>query len=641
MAKYKDFKDKLSAERKKIALERDRLDAVVNQDNKKRNLVTEVSNDPLSYPKNFGKLSKTFPMFEEQYQLIAAIDKYMNTIKASKIHQISYKEFKNTLKECIRLFKEKRLVVKPIIKDLSVCQMAKVTHLRRDDRRLIKIVERYEKAIIEALERVYKSIATKTSALLTEEVEKEIDSSNYEQLFKVNAKLETIDYILSMFTYDTFIGEKCTSDDMSTIIQNVTDLLTKEEIISLLTNIKLDIRKRSEVVEEEVKVDFDNLDLSKFSREEQARIEELREIIEDEDLEEKPVFNNADISYNERLSLYHNASINDILLDVKQNLLEVIYDKKEEVLKIFRLIIDKYKKYNLRLIRIEKETELLRLKNDFNNIISFINKTYTDREDAYNNTRELEGYTITIDKDYLPLIKDMIDKGVVYDYHYDEEIDKTINEYKKIIRKWKKIMSATYSEEDIDNDCKEDTDNLVFCITDIDLSTPGFDKEFTGTVDALESRSSHDLKKRPGRRGMTRLRKTTDGGREKDFVQFLEGKDNKEFHFVPYRYSSDGSYRTGLIKFEPSKEVKEFLEERYGLSKQSAYYGIFQIISSKGANHSEYYYLERYVMDNYEYIEEVALLLASDKPDYEKIIKVIDDLLLKKKNSMKLIQETK
>ena len=198
-------------------------------------------------------------------------------------------------------------------------------------------------------------------------------------------------------------------------------------------------------------------------------------------------------------------------------------------------------------------------------------------------------------------------------------------------------MTAYYEQDDEIVDVKENTDNLVFCLNnDIDLSQEGFRKEFAGTVSELESKSSRELLIRPGRKGMTRLRKNTESNGEKDFVKYLENRYRTHLHFVPYRYSGSSFYRTGLIKFEPSAKVKSFLEERYGLSKQSAYYGIFMIITTIAADHSEYSRLHEYVFNNYEDIEKIALLFASENPDYDKLIDLIDSLLTIKKDNLEI-----
>ena len=282
--------------------------------------------------------------------------------------------------------------------------------------------------------------------------------------------------------------------------------------------------------------------------------------------------------------------------------------------------------------------ELEKINKDFSNIIGFINRTYKNRKQAFQEESIINGYINSINMEYLPMIRELIIDDYFDDDFFDSELDKIIVEYKSVIRKWKKEMTSFYEKDRTEEDIKENTDNLVFCInSDIDIKEKGYQDELTDTIKSLESKSSQELKMRSGRKGMTRLRKTKENNKEQDFVEYFKGKMQVNIHFVPYRYSSDADYRTGVIKFEPSTSVKEFLEERYGLSKQSAYYGIFDVISVVRADHSQYHEFEGYILDNYSYIEEIASLFASNSPDYHKLSELLDKFLNIKKD---LIQKT-
>ena len=317
--------------------------------------------------------------------------------------------------------------------------------------------------------------------------------------------------------------------------------------------------------------------------------------------------------------------MNEILQDVN-TLLENIYDNKEEIINIFKLILDLYRKDNIRKIREERIIELQRISSDFNTIIDFINKTY--KQDAFKESLLIKKEIMAINNEYIPVLYELINNNYYDDEDLDNELGNIILGYKKTIKKWKKEMTSYYQESDTEVDIKQNTNNLVFCLTkDIELEKEGYQKEFIGTIGILENNSSQELKKRTGRKGMSRIRKSTDTDDSKDFIKFLGAKYNKKFNFVPYRYSSDADYRTGLIKFSPSKKIKEYLEERYGLSKQSVFYGIFQVISVIGADHNEYSILESYIMDNLQYIDNISKMLSNEKPNLEEISSVLDGLL--------------
>ena len=637
MNKYKDFKTKIMDEKKRLLLKKDNYDRMVDLYNRKSSAIADVLLDKKAYPKSIGKLKKFFPEYSRQYEILERINYYMYLIQCKRFTSIDREEMKKILKDGLEIFNEKDLsMVKMIDHIVMVCQS--VQNDKRKEKVIIKVIGGNGKGLIDIFEDLYDSFSTKTNNLLKEALKKqEVPKYVYDEIDSIDKRVAELDSINAKFSFDEIKSSFDNDEEINDLIKKIGNLLTNDELIELLSNIKDDILNRNE--EETEKISFSNLDLDKFNDEDKKIIEEIREIIEDEELNENNVvFENKEISYNERINLYEKCSVNDMLLDVKQNLLEHIYDNKE-VIKIFKYIIDKYRIYSTNVLRNEKIVELLRIKSDFNNIISFINKSYKDREDAFMRIKEITSIIETIDTAYIPVIKEMIEDNLDFDEFFDNEIDKLIDQFRRTIKGWKKKMSSSYQEEISEEEVTEDTGNLVFCLTEIDLSN-GADKEFTGTVEALETRSSQELKKSPGRKGMTRIRKTTEHGKEKDFVEYLESRFKTKIKFVPYRYSSEPDYRTGLIKFEPSSKVKEFLENHYGLSRQSAYYGIFHVITSIRADHTEYYYLERYIIKNYGYIKELSELFASDEPDYDKLTSVLDELINKKKVLLSSIQNT-
>ena len=82
----------------------------------------------------------------------------------------------------------------------------------------------------------------------------------------------------------------------------------KPMLASQMKTIKEDVLSRN--IEEEEKIDFSNLNLDSFTDDEIRIIEELRGIIEDEELNEDVVFKDIEISYNSRIALYEKDSIN-------------------------------------------------------------------------------------------------------------------------------------------------------------------------------------------------------------------------------------------------------------------------------------------------------------------------------------------
>lgn len=453
---------------------------------------------------------------------------------------------------------------------------------------------------------------------------------------KIDYRINLINKYNQKFTENNLLS-KFTEEDLNEFMELIRTLWDDDKCVKVLNDIKLD--QSSLDINNEI-ITFDNLDMSRFNLDEIAIIEEIREIYNDEDLKDDTyVFENVDINYNDRLTAYKKVSIKYIIQDIK-NLLNNIYDKKDEVISILKLIIDIYQKYTIRTIRQERLIELSKISDDLENIVDFINRSFELRKDYYEEQLLLTSYVKSINTEYIPVVKDLIGSDFFEDNYFDSNLEELISKYKNVIKKWKKKMSLFYQNNDDKLDVKENTDNLVLCInSDIDLSCNGYRKEFLGTIEALENKSSQELKMRSGRKGMSRIRKSKENNKEQDFVEYLENKKKIHLHFVPYRYSSDSYYRTGLIKFKISPIVKEYLQEKYGLSKQCACYGIFQIISAVRADHDEYKKLEEYILENALWIEEIAKEFSNDEPNFEKINAIVDGFLSIKKKNVEEINE--
>lgn len=292
----------------------------------------------------------------------------------------------------------------------------------------------------------------------------------------------------------------------------------------------------------------------------------------------------------------------------------------------------------VKLLRQNRITEFEKIRDEFNNITRFINKVTKD----YVKLSEIEQYIIDIEAYYIPSAIDLFSSEYYDDTAFDDELDEKLRMYKDIVDSWKKEMVSFYHDnEEKTGDIKENTNNLVFCINDdIDVSTDNYQTGFTTTVLDLETKTSRELKSLSGGAGLERIRKSTETGTEVDFIDYLKSRFRIQCHFVPYRYRSGYDNRVGLIKFEPSPVVKEYLEDKYGLSKQSAFYGIFMIITA-GANHKQYADFENYIMKNYAGIEKLALLFAGDNPNYEELNVVVDKMLNVKKELLNTIEESK
>ena len=638
MSNYKELRDELRKERKKLYNQIRVNDELLDKYKKVKNIVDDlnIEKDDFDYNSLF-RLKKYFPDLEQEFNDYREILYYDDIIFKNNVLELDYDKYIKFLKHCSSNYgippystiSEIQNTINTINKiksgnsnGLSIEEMK--TFLNTNGKGT-HVLFAYSKAICHIFAGCLLSIIVNKL-----DYEKEHDDNKID-VESINNRINLINKYYSMFSDNELLIKFSDDTELEEFTTLIYSILDSSKCIEILNNIKLDQEK-----EEVIEIDFDNLDMSYFSEDEQEIIKQLREICEDEDFksEENP-FVNVNISYNDRLTAYKKVSIKCVLQDVN-NLLNKIYDNKSDVIRIFELIIDMYQKYTIRTIREERIIELERIKNDFNNIISFINKTYVNREEAYDEEQKLKREILSIDSEFLPVIKELIDNDFYGDDFFDNELDSVILSYKTSIKMWKKRMTSYYQKESDVQDNKQNTDNLVFCLNiDIPLEKEGYQKELLNAIEALESKTSKELKMRPGRKGMSRIRKTMETDKSKDFVNYLETKLKKKIHFVPYRYSCDINRRTGLFKFSTSPKVKEFLEEKYGLSKQSAIYGIFDIISVYGKDHSEYHFFEDYILNNYLYIESIGEMLSSETPNYDKIANIIDGFLKIKEDLVK------
>jgi hypothetical protein len=505
-------------------------------------------------------------------------------------------------------------VLEEVKNDLLLIERLKLIDINRyakDKEEVMKSVRRHATKLAEMaviISDVYTYIANK----ILKDMRNKLSKTNIEELEKeieiTKEKANLINRFNNMFSYNELVTKFSTDEELEEFTNLIKSLFSNDKCKEILNNVSIDQVK---VKEEKIVITFDNLDMSKFNEDEKKTITEIKEILEDSYILDKDLKSRVDN------------------LD---NLISKIYTDKEMVFNEFRNVINLYQKYVLRIMREEKEKELLRIRNDFNNIKSFINRTYMDKNNAFEATKTIDNYLRTIDSEYLPTIRELIETDYDEDDFYDTTIDSISKKFMGIIKNYKEEMSLYNSngekEEVIDN--KENTVNLVFCLTDdLELSSEGYQKEFAGTVMELESKSDWELRSKTGRKIISKLRKTGDD--VDGFMDQFENRDRTKYNFTPYRYSSESSYRTGLIAFAPSEKVKRFLEEKYNLSKLSSIYGIYRVIRSAGADHSEYSYLREYIYDNFNELVELSNLFASENPDYDKLTSKVDELLAIKK----------
>lgn len=592
-------------------------------------------------PEKLIQLKNNFPSLKEDFEIYEKMGKHNLDMRTNVFESANPVAIMSDVKTCAKLYAfPSQAVIEEIEKNFFSLPKLRSINIGRfyggitseEVKRLHKreLMDVYN--IIYQLRKIYLDIGDKIVEKIDVELEKINPKELSDRIARNKEKLQLVKQFNAMFSNNKLITKFKDDAEYKSFVSLVKELFDEDKCKEILDNVLSEQNKEEEKV---VTITFDSLDLEKFNEEERNVIRDIHQIIEEEASDNNSL-NTKDKSYEEILMIYQNAPISSILVDIKNNLINRIYDNKEAVINIFRYVISLYQKAAKNRIRENQIIEFERIKNDFGNIIAFVNRTYTNRDKAFRIVEELQGYLKDIESNHLPMLSDLINTNYDADDYYDKEFERIISSFKVLIKAFKKEMglynSTSYEQESI----KENTDNLVFCLSNnIELPTEGHQKEFVGTVLQLELKSIVEIRNQLGRKSLSKIKKSEYS--EDSLINYLENINNAKLHFVPYRYSSESNYRTGLIRFQPSEVVKKHLEERYGLSKQSAFYGVFKVICIHGNDHSEYAYLREYVYDNLQDIIDLASLFASDKPDLDKLDEEIDKLLSYKKGILDMI----
>ena len=404
---------------------------------------------------------------------------------------------------------------------------------------------------------------------------------------------ETIKIAKEMLEPETF-----NEDYFSSVIEMIrNDQKAKKESPSIA---------REEVVSPTKKrvVTFDNLDMSILNGEETQIIERIKQILKNIEVGSKS-YKDIELTVDSRSKAYSNAKIKDILSDVSE-LLNHIYDDKDTVIAIFKVIIYKYVDY----VREKHKEEYRKIIGIISNIIEEIKRKYNLNTGGYD--------AIAYDKiAKLVELRDNI-TGYLEIYEYSvtsgNDFDSMDAEAASIIVETRKNIAAVVESEKLDKiDVR--TINLVFCLDDMDLSDPSFSNDFNSIVTNLEYRELYDMNLVSDVKGLTVLKNGTE-----DITTYLRRVTGRRPHFVPYIYF-DNESRMCVIEYNPSTIVKSYLK-KYVVSESSGYYGIYRMISNSEFERNGYDNLITDILNDFRTIESIAGLLANDNPTDEQLRKI-------------------
>ncbi len=469
-------------------------------------------------------------------------------------------------------------------------------------------------------------------------------------------KLFFFSWIKGRLSIDT---EEEITDNISKF-QNGVNQKSDEEIS--LENRRRIIDKISGIILLKEMVLFDGIDLSQFSIEEQQIIQKVKDIYIEmcQKCFERIVFSPSELANRQEAYFYDKLEWGVVLADIENNLVPNINSDRENVINIFKYIIEIYDGQK------EQTVDSSFLRNQVEAIKSFIHdlEEILKIDDLYNTTydylfdedvecddpryngkyeyyairyflrREVEPFKHELE-DILLDISAKLESGTVTYSQNDlsriEELKKRftniMRKYIEIYEKYQEFLERDY-EEAVESDEKT---NLVFCLDTIDFFDTfgnydeGKRKELIDAINRLETVPLGDLRRPFGRKAVSDIlyRPGTKNKRRKGQLHLsMVSFDNP--YFEPYRYSGSGNYRTGFIRFPICQENKEKLEQIYHLGNEFSVFAIFKIISTVSDNHDEYQLFVNYIRDNKVYLETLGKMFLNPSIDIQKLCEIID-----------------
>ena len=341
-------------------------------------------------------------------------------------------------------------------------------------------------------------------------------------------------------------------------------------------------------------ITFDNLDMSKFTSEEQSVINVIREIVSSVEVGTK-TYENVSLTTEERFKAYEKESLKNILSDVSC-LLSHIYDDKDMVIAIFKGIIKKYVDF----VKKEHIKELGQINSISSALVSKISRECF-AIDYENSTRGIELLTKVhgdID-DYLPMAENELEEEGFSEY--DEAIASQIAIDKENISLV--IRGLRLKEFDFE------TSNLVFNLSDSKITDSDFISEYKKAIPNLEYRKLYDMRMLSTGSSLYPLRTETE-----DFVTYIKRITGRRPRFVPCIYSGLGNIKTVIMEFNPSRVVREHLEKKYSVLNDGNYYGVYGMISDSEIKRNGYNNLAEELVKRFSDIQKIGEIFTNEKP---------------------------
>ena len=632
-----------------------------------------------------NKTKKIYPELSSFFSLIDTFNDYMNLMKLKKYWSINSNELQKIL-QSVNLSKDE---IKKALDELEFCQELDeiINDPLYDDLSMKQEFHRSNQFLINLFDNYYHQCIEKLIEIIKDKYNQKYSSNFLELTQSLQNKVDELERINKLFDDSGLIGffeDKEMLEKFYDWMKQKIDVKFQLSLIEIITEYgisKVDSIKNNEEVDEilnhnrdnvleslqelakkEQNITFENIDLSKFDLDSKKIILKMKEVYAE--ISKLSITRCSMISRDEMETVNHldyylfedRYNWDIILSDIEENLLPNIYTKNDLVLTLFELIIQIYNKYQKELEIVNKNIKIItEYLNNLTPLIKYAEKydaikcdyliennydrksslfyyygSYEYVDMCYYITHQLKQFIDELMNNKAKL-QDLIDRHMVFTEDMQINEEKLQEDFEIIYGIChKKINLYQNSQNDLlsKDDSKvehEYAENLVFCIDDLDLSEDGYRRELRETVKDLTSKNFRQLQNgNTGREGLSTIRRKTPSGVEIEYNNLAVKPYAKTF--LPYRFSGQANYRTGLIHFNNIDPIiKKKLQKKYHLGNQSVVFGIFMVISSIKSNHNAYSDFENYLNDNIEKIDELGKMFADSNTDIEQLYRIIDD----------------
>ena len=613
------------------------------------------------------EIIRLYPSMAPLFEVYTKLVNYYNLLDCSKYDQIDSKELSEVLKiTCSPLYNIGQYMkdleyckkIYPVVLDYSFKDKALKDNVTKVclslEDRMNEIIKSSVNAILSTIKKEFnnKFFGLEEEIKSIDDLRKEMELLRRLDIFDKDGNIK--EFFESKEKLEIFFTWMIEHVDINTQIKLI-PLITKQGLIANAKEKENEVAINRELVLQDLQpesskeelFDINSIDLSSYTEEEKQivlqgidtyleirKIEKNREnFLTREDKEDKESFYLLDDVYRWDI----------VLFDVENNLIPYVSADKENVLNSFKLIIDIYYKYKEELEKrnnilneiieeIEQYQELVLFADKYsssqydyvieNNIdensseypkgipMAQISMSYFINHDIKKELEELKKIKAKIEekikiKQIMTEENDGVNIGFLdarFDFIYDEGLEKT--------EEFKEVLKGNYTNKEEEINQSEETENLVFCITNPEETDDReYQEDYKKAYELLAHRQDWTLAKQ-----LHPLWKRSSTGKKESYD--IPNVDMKRIRAL-------GDSRIGIARFDVSEEMMKILKDRYKLGDDARVYGVFNAVTP-GANHKTYADIHKTVSHNIKYIAMIGQMLNGKNLNIDNLFEIID-----------------